>query len=88
MRFVRLFLMLCLFLFVSCDEYELEEDACVFCRGTGYEYCNTCLNRGIRTCSLCEHGWEKCDFCNKKDGTSTDVPSDNLSCLQWIIVLY
>lgn len=37
--------MLCLFLFVSCDEYELEEDACVFCRGTGYEYCNTCLNR-------------------------------------------
>lgn len=55
--------MLCLFLFVSCDEYELEEYACVFCKGTGYEYCNTCLNRGIRTCSFCEHGWEKCDNC-------------------------
>lgn len=63
-RLLKSLLMLCLFLFVSCDEYELDEDACAFCRGTGYKYCYTCLNEGTLTCPLCERGWEECDFCD------------------------
>lgn len=49
-------------LFISYNEYELEEDDCRVCYGSGYIYCTACNNTGY--CTRCEHGWIECSFCS------------------------
>ena len=49
-------------LFISCNEYELEEDDCRVCYGRGYIYCTACKNTGF--CTHCEHGWIDCGWCS------------------------